>query len=614
MRWWHSRLGRKFALGTAVGLLASSLVFLALFLGLYRTELSAERSAAAAQVNQLLQTSLENAMLKRDLDGLRVIVERLGQQPGIAAVFITDPRGEIRFASDPALLNGMQPPVPADRSAFTQFVVTPSGDEILRSVNPVANRDACRECHGPVAQKPVNGILYVDYDAAPIREKASRTTLLLMGSGAVIVLLNLAGGWWFIQRYVLGPVGALAATSEGLAAGDLDRRVTPAGDDELGQLAITFNDMAGQLQERVALVEHQREFLQALLDAIPDGVRVIGPDYRVVLTNRAYRDQLGLGAADGVGEPCHLAAHQSTTPCPPTLITCPLHEIKTRAAPVKALHRHQDRDGNTSDVEIYAAPLVTMRDGRAQVMVVESIRDLSQQVQYSHEQKLAELGKLATGVAHEIHNPLASIRLALDGLRAGTSEIDPEVVEYLDLVDQEVDKCVKFTERLLRLGMQPPDAPELVEVESIATDMLALLHWEAQQIGVSVHTALHPGLRVLASDSGLRMVLLNLIQNAFHAMPSGGELYLGTCRVGRWVEISVRDTGIGIEPDRLQRIFDPFHSRRADGARGTGLGLSIVRTIVDNWGGRVEVQSEPGKGSVFRVSLPDPAAEEQGAT
>jgi signal transduction histidine kinase len=597
-----------------VGLLASSLVFLALFLGLYRTELAAERSAAAAQVNQLLQTSLENAMLKRDLDGLRVIVERLGQQPGIEAVFITDPRGAIRFASDPALLNAMQPPGPGERTASTRFVVTPGGEEILRSVNPVANREACRECHGPAAQNPVNGILYVDYDAAPIRDKASRTTLLLMGSGAVIVLLNLAGGWWFIQRHVLGPVGALAAASMGLAAGDLGRRVTPAGDDELGQLATTFNDMAGQLQERVALVEHQREFLQALLDAIPDGVRVIGPDYRVVLTNRAYRDQLGLGEADGVGEPCHLAAHQSATPCPPTLLTCPVHEIKTRAVPVKALHRHQDRDGNTADVEIYAAPLVTLADGRTQTMVVESIRDLSKQIHYSHEQKLAELGKLATGVAHEIHNPLASIRLALDGLRAGMSEIDPEVREYLELVDQEVDKCVKFTERLLRLGMQPPDAPELVEVESIATDMLALLHWETQQIGVSVRTALLPGLRVLASDSGLRMVLLNLIQNAFHAMPQGGELYLGACRVGTWIEISVRDTGIGIEPERLERIFDPFYSRRADGARGTGLGLSIVRTIVDAWGGRVEVQSEPGNGSVFRVCLPDPAAEEQGAT
>ena len=87
MHWLHSRLNRRFSMGTAAGLLASSLVFLMLYLGLYRTELASERAEAAEQVNQLLQTSLENAMLKRDIDGLRVIVDRLGQQPGIEAVF-----------------------------------------------------------------------------------------------------------------------------------------------------------------------------------------------------------------------------------------------------------------------------------------------------------------------------------------------------------------------------------------------------------------------------------------------------------------------------------------------------------------------------------------------
>ena len=119
MHWLRSRLNRKFALGTAGGLLASSLIFLVLFLALYRGELADERAAAAEQVNQLLQTSLENAMLKRDLEGLRVIVDRLGQQPGIEAVFITNPAGEIRFASDPALLGGLQSTDPDRRAAST---------------------------------------------------------------------------------------------------------------------------------------------------------------------------------------------------------------------------------------------------------------------------------------------------------------------------------------------------------------------------------------------------------------------------------------------------------------------------------------------------------------
>ena len=614
MKWLNSRLGRKFAIGTAVGLLASSLLFLVLFLALYRGELAAERTAAAEQVNQLLQTSLENAMLKRDLEGLRLIVDRLGQQPGIDAVYITNPAGEIRFSSDPALLGGLQAADPDQLTPFTSFTETTQGREILRSVNPVANQAQCKECHGPMEQRPINGVLYVDYDAAPIRHKAQMTTLLLMGAGATIVLLNLAGGWWFIQRFVINPVDKLTLTSQALAQGDLSKRAHPQGNDELAQLGHSFNRMADQLQERIDESEHQRGFLQSLLDAIPDGVRVISPDYRVVMANQAYRRQLGLHDADGVGDTCYRISHQSDHPCAGTLITCPVQEIGMHGKPVKALHRHHDIDGKAIDVEISAAPLVAMLEGKHQTLIVESIRDLSKEIKYSHEQKLSELGKLATGIAHEIHNPLASVRLALDSLRSGVTDVDPEITEYLELVDHEVDQCVKFTERLLRLGMQPSEAPELVELTPVVEDTLGLVRWDAEQRKIVMTSVLEPGLRALASDSELRMVMLNLIQNAFHAMPQGGELEVSSRLAVPWIEITVCDTGMGIKPERLPRIFDPFYSRRADGAKGTGLGLSIVRTIVEGYGGRIEVRSEPGHGSRFIVLLPDAASASGTAT
>lgn len=608
MQWLRSRLSRKFAAGTAAGLLASSLVFLILFLALYRAELAEERAGAARQVTQLLQTSLENAMLKRDLEGLRLIVDRLGRQPEIESVFITNPRGEVRFASDPGLLGASYPVDSADGRASTRFINDSAGRDVLRSVNPVANRPPCQECHGLVTEHPVNGVLFVDYDAAPIRDKAQNTTLLLMGSGAVIVLLNLIGGWWFLQRHVIRPVEHLTGVSGSLAAGALDRRVSLDSNDELASMGRTFNTMADQLQQRIDEAEDQRGFLQAMIDAIPDGVRVIDSRYRVVLTNAAYREQLGLDVGDGVGDTCHRISHQSDTPCPSTLVTCPVHELALHDRPVKALHRHYDLHGKVSDVEIYAAGMQATIDGRTETLVVESIRDLSKQIEYSHEQKLSELGKLATGVAHEIHNPLASVRLALDGLRSGVSDPDSELAEYLALVDREVDKCVTFTERMLRIGMPPGDEPELVDIDRVIEDTLSLVRWEAEQLGVSVSTTLEPGLRVLASDSELRMVVLNLTQNAFHAMPDGGTLTVTSDSDGNQVRITVRDTGIGIEAERLQKIFDPFHSRRADGQKGTGLGLSIVRTIIERYAGTIDVDSEPGHGSVFSVLLPDAAS------
>lgn len=604
MRWLHQSLNRKFVIGTAAGLLISSLVFLALFMGLYRAELEGERARAAAQVNQLLQSSLENAMLKRDLDGLQDIVRRLGAQEEIARVFITNPAGEVRFTSDPGVV---QPPtVPS--TSDTVFLVEADGTEVLRSTNPVHNKPACFECHGSVEQNPVNGILYVDYNASPVRDQARRTTLLLMGSGALIVLLNISGGWWFIRRFVIRPTQQLAALSDRLSQGDLSARSRMNGADELQKLGATFDHMAERLEEKVETLEEQQEFLQCLVDAIPDGVRIIDPDYRIILANRAYREQLQLEERSGVGETCYGSTYGLAQPCAPTLVTCPLHELTRNGRDsVRVLHRHRRADGTQIDVEIYAAAMRVKRKGKEQVLIVESIRDLAKQIKYSQEQKLSELGRLAAGVAHEIHNPLASVRLALNATELRTREdgtCPPEVTQYLDLVDREIDKCIDVTERLLKLSAPPSVNPELVSLDRVVVETLSLVRWEADQNGVEILEDLQPETRVVASDSEMRMLVLNLVQNAFHAMPAGGKLSVRLRGDENGVTLEIRDNGAGISAEDLKHIFEPFFSRRADQSQGTGLGLAISQNIAENWNGKITVESEFGEGSCFTLRLP----------
>lgn len=619
MPWLTASLTRKFAAGTAAGLLLSSLVFLVLFVGLYRAELEQERTGSAVQLNRLLQASLENAMLKRDIEGLKGIVERLGTQPDIRQVMITNPAGEVRFSSDPTLLGRWIPPPSTDTIHGRSDLVQVGDDEdLLRSINPVHNKPACQECHVPMAFTPINGILYVDYDAAPLRAHARRTTLLLMGSGALIVVINLAGGWWFLRRQVLVPVAKLAAASACLCRGDLGARVGLQGRDELAALGETFDSMAGSLQGKIRELEEGEQFLQQLLDAIPDGVRIIDPDYRVVLANDTYRRQLGLDPEPVSPELCHVAAHGLEQPCPPTLVTCPLREIALRPESLRVVHQHRRQDGSTFGVDIYAAPLRVTRNGVPQTLVVESIRDLESQVRFSHEHKLSELGRLAAGVAHEIYNPLAAVRLGLHEARRASRESQPDlsqVTALLKLVDQEIDQCIQVTQRLLKLSIPPPALPELVDLEPIARETLSLLNWEAEARGV--HMELHctgSPLRLLASDSELRMLVLNLAQNALHAMPKGGTLEMSGHRRGDRVELIFRDSGLGIAPVDLPQIFNPFFSRRADGVQGTGLGLSIVRAILEKYSGRIRVESRLGEGSRFEVDFPDPDASNRGST
>lgn len=609
MNWLSQSLNRKFAAGTAAGLLASSLFFLILFMSLYRGQLESERGDAAIQVTRLLQTSLEYVMLKRDLDGLREIVKRLGEQPGILQVRITNPAGEVRFASDARELGAT---LTLDASLLEQpsmqLLEDQGGRPLLRSVNPIRNKPQCLECHGPVANRPVNGILYVDFDAASISQKARATTLLLMGSGALIVLINIAGGWWFIRRYVINPVDHLSDVSLRLARGDLDARITLPGEDELSALGDRFNRMAESLQVKLRELREKETFMQGLVDAIPDGIRVIDEDFKVILSNASYRQQLRYGEGARVPEHCYAATHGRDSPCPETLTLCPLKEVSATGEPLRVIHRHLCADAEALDVEIYAAPL-QLQDGETRRMVVESIRDLERQVRFSHEQRLSELGRLAAGVAHEIHNPLASVRMAIDAAKqafASPSGDPRQVTENLELVDHELEKCSEVTERLLKLSMAPPSEPELVTVDKVLEETIKLLSWEGEHQGVEMNLEVEGApLRVLASDSDLRMVALNLTQNACHAMPQGGLLRVRCGREGDQVVVVFEDTGVGIDARDLDRIFEPFFSRRADGVRGTGLGLPISKSLIDGHGGTLRVESTPGHGSRFTITFPD---------
>jgi len=608
--WIAARLGRKFTFFLAVELLTASVVFLALFLWLYSLQLEKERGQASAQVNSLLQMALENAMLKRDLDGLRDIIYYLGHQENIRRVTIINPQGEVRFSSLPETVNDQMPVAPQDlASVRTRFLVDEFGSEVLRSTNPVHNREPCNRCHGPVEEHPVNGILIVDYDAANIRKAAEQGALLLIGSGGLVVVLVMLGVWWMLKHHVLRPVWLLRDAALSFGRGDLDRRAALPGQDELSELGRSFDAMAANLKDSMETVRRQEAFLQTVIDTVPDGIRVIDEEFRIVKANRVYCEQVGAPREQVVGALCYASSHQRSERCPATYVTCPLVEVFCDRKPLKCMHRHKTVDGLEFPVEVHAAPL-ELADGR--VLVIEAIRNLSADIRFSHEQKLSALGQLAAGVAHEIRNPLASVRLALQGsLRlAEQGEVDAgEMSNYLRLVDGQIDKCIDVTDRLLRLSANTAAERQLVSVNTVMTETLSLLAWEANSDHVEILTELDPAEpRVLANDGELRMVVLNLVQNAFHAMPKGGKLVVG-CREVQGenkgeVHMTFRDDGVGISLENLPKIFDPFFSQRANGIQGTGLGLTICRSIIEGMGGEIAVRSTLGAGTRFTVVLP----------
>lgn len=621
MIWTVPSLSRRFLVALAAGLLLLSLVFMLLLVALYYDQLQRERSAAAEQVNALFQAALENAMLKRDLDGLRDIVRRLGAQNTIRGAMIVNPVGEVRFASDPAMIGrrfdlASEPTcnvchVDGGRAGtLTLFMDDEQGRAVMRSVNPVHNQLTCTGCHGPVEQKPVNGVLFVDYDAAALRHKAWHSALLLMVSGAAVILAATLGVWYLIRRLVLVPVAHLGAVSQAVADGDLGARVDLPGHDELAKLGARFNYMAENLQRSLLESREQQHFLQAVIDAVPDGVRVIADNYQVIAANRAFCRQAGLTMDEVVGLPCYRSSHRRDHPCLESVVKCPLQLLAEEGAAMKSAQQHYHGEGRCFRVEVSAARArLRADDGSERMVVIESVRDLDSELLFSHEQRLAALGELAAGVAHEIRNPLASIRLALQSTRRaidrGTADL-PRIAEYIGAVDSQIDKCIDISERLLKMSVPGEHRRQLVSVNAAVTETLSLLRYEAEESGITVTLDLWPQpLWLLATEAELRQVALNLMQNAFHAMPRGGTLHIETRCRQEWVTVAFVDSGCGIAAENLCWIFDPFFSRRADGKEGTGLGLAICLQTVKAYGGRIEVESEPGVGSRFTVILPN---------
>lgn len=589
----------------------ASLLFAVLFLGLYREQLERERAATSTQINRLLRVALENAMLKRDVPGLRDIVEKMGEQPGIVGVMILAPGGEVRFASQPEklgqqlpeLLGKEHPGVPQ-----TRFVAEAGQAEVLRSINPVPNQLVCTSCHGSLASHPVNGVLVVDYDAGTIRQDAYRSAALFAGAGIAVLALTLWSIWRLLRRRVIEPLARLDLAANELAAGDLSVRAPVDLDDEPGRLAASFNRMAEHLAEQIGRSERQQRYLQELLDGLPDGVRVIRQaDFSIVAVNAAYCSQLGIAAEKSIGQPCYRSSHGRDTPCAPTMVVCPVAELGQPGQSVKCRHRHRAADGRDIPVEVHAVLLESEGEHGPEQLVIESIIDLSQAVRHSQEQRLSELGLLAAGIAHEIHNPLGSMRLAVDGLLRGlrNGHDDPQrMAGYLEMMSNEIDRCTGVTQRLLLLSRLPQQQAQVVALNPAISDTVTLLDFDARSHGIKQQLELDAGEpRVLADDSDLRMLVLNLVQNAHHAMPEGGLLIVRSLVEGDMAIIEVIDHGSGIPEESLSRIFDPFYSHRADGEAGTGLGLTICKSIVERYGGAIEVRSILGEGTTFRVTL-----------
>jgi PAS domain S-box-containing protein len=226
-------------------------------------------------------------------------------------------------------------------------------------------------------------------------------------------------------------------------------------------------------------------------------------------------------------------------------------------------------------------------------------------------EKMAAIGQLAAGIAHEIRNPLGIIMNALYDLSEILRTDNPEVREDLQIAKDEIVRAQEIINNLLEFSRESGVEMEEVNINDLLRRTLRLMHKYLQTNNVRVITAFGKVGTCVANQNALRQVFLNLITNAVQAMPEGGELRLRTLRTPeKNVILEFSDTGVGIPAQHLSSVFNPFFTTKEPG-KGTGLGLSIVHSVVKRYHGNITVQSKPQGGTTFLIELPCPCAKEK---
>lgn len=259
-------------------------------------------------------------------------------------------------------------------------------------------------------------------------------------------------------------------------------------------------------------------------------------------------------------------------------------------------------DGRTMEVEVSAARF-TDEEGPAIVAMMRDVGERKRlQEQLRKTERIAELGTVASGMAHEIGTPMNVILGRAEYLMERVKE-EP-IKKGLQTIVAQVERITKVMNQLLSFARRRTPEQRALDLKDVVENSVEIFHERLARNRIRVELALDAACPLVHADADqMNQVLINLIMNAVHAMPDGGTLHIGLAPAGDMVKLTVADTGHGIPPEVASQIFDPFFTTKEFG-KGTGLGLTVVKGILEEHGGSIAVESEPGKGTSFAISLP----------
>jgi two-component system sensor histidine kinase AtoS len=475
-----------------------------------------------------------------------------------------------------------------------------NGDDTYRVIVPLVILDS------------VVGVLEVGLDMTSISAAIQRTN-----NQSLIIALTafLFGGAyiWFFARSLTRPIRNLVDAVERVAAGDLEHEIIVTGRDEIGHLALSFNYMTkrlkdytgnlkkinAQLEADAAIIEKLRSYNENILNSITPGVLTLDLDGHITTLNNAGLKILQLEKAEIIGK----KIIDVFLPNDPLGLF-----LQSIMISMEVHHGYEITLGDESKEVLLVLNTALLYEQNSDLVGIavtfEDITEMRElQMRINESEKLAAMGGLAVGVAHEVRNPLGAIKTCAQFLKDKFDREDSRfkfpqiIIREVERLDQLVERLLNFT-RPAEKDFQYEDINELVE--NVAA--LAFLKVNDQRLKIEKNYGSNIP-RLFVDAKRLQQAFLNIMLNAIDAMPEEGILAIKTFydEENRRIKIEISDTGEGIPVEKVAKIFNPFFTTRI---KGTGLGLAIVQQIILEHNGLIGVQSKVDEGTAFTIFLP----------
>jgi len=416
-------------------------------------------------------------------------------------------------------------------------------------------------------------------------------------AGALTVIIPFSIGFaWFLWRRIIRPLEEVNSVAREMARGNLDRELHIYTDDEFGELARSINDMASQLKNTIDEITEARNQAGAILDSIADGVIAVNKSGEVLFVNPVIEKVFGIDQKTSQGKNILGVIRNYDVE---RLMEKALRTEKPVSQEIRLIYPEP------KVFYVNATPLQGHDRHKGGAVVL--FNDITQR------KKLEDMRtEFVANVSHELRTPLTSIRGFLETLLEGKIEDQATIRRFLEIINRETARLTRLIDDLLNLSKieerQVVHRWQTVHLLETVNRAVVMFQAQAKEQNLEMVTELPAELPVIKGDPDmLAQVLINLLDNAIKFTPAGGRITVKASADEENVRIDVEDTGIGIPPENLPRIFERFYRVEKSRSRelgGIGVGLAIVKHIIRAHGGKTGVESIVGKGSKFTFTLP----------